>query len=71
MKNACEINGGGFLIVSDGFQVKVEPDGAGGVYIAFTGKPPRQLKYVIEKHKHLFVSPDLARTLICSEINRL
>ena len=71
MVNACEINDKEILIRADGFQVKVQPDGAGGVFIQYYGTVPRKLKYVIEKHKHLFVNPDLARTLICNEISRL
>lgn len=71
MKNECEVKDNGFIIHAEGFQVKVDSDGAGGVYVAFTGAPPRRLKYVVEKNKHLFVSPDLARTLICHEINLL
>jgi len=71
MVNACEINDKEILIRADGFQVKVQPDGAGGVYIQYYGTVPRKLKYVIEKHKNLFVNPDLARTLICNEISHL
>ena len=71
MVNACEINDKEILIRADGFQVKVHPDGAGGVFIQYYGTVPRKLKYVIETHKHLFVNPDLARTLICNEISRL
>lgn len=71
MVKGCEINDKEILISADGFQVKVQPDGAGGVYIQYYGTVPRKLKYVIEKQKHLFVNPDLARKLICNEISHL
>lgn len=71
MKNSVENNDKEILIRADGFQVKVQPNGAGGVYIQYYGTVPRKLKYVIEKQKHLFVNPDLARTLICNEISHL
>lgn len=61
----------GFAISSDGFQVEIHPNGKGGVDVVFFGKVPRRLKYVVEKHKNLFVNPDIAKTLICSEISRL
>jgi hypothetical protein len=71
MVNSCENFEKGFLIRADGFQVKIQPDGAGGVHVQYYGTVPRKLKYVIEKHKNLFVNPDFARTLICNEISHL
>lgn len=71
MKNSVENKDKGFLISSDGFQVEIHPDGKGGVLVLFFGQVPRKLKYVVEKHKHLFVNPDIARTLVCNEISHL
>lgn len=71
MKNSVENKDKGILISSDGFQVEIHPDGKGGVDVLFFGKVPRKLKYVVEKHKNLFVNPDIARKLVCNEISRL
>ena len=71
MKAGITNKDNGILISSDGFQVEIHPDGKGGVDVLFFGKVPRKLKYVVEKHKNLFVNPDIARTLVCNEISRL
>lgn len=71
MKNSVENKDNGFLISSDGFQVEIHPNARGSVDVCFFGKVPRKLKYVVEKHKNLFVNPDIARTLVCNEISRL
>lgn len=71
MKNSVENKDKGFLISSDGFQVEIHPNRKGNVDVCFFGKVPRKLKYVVEKHKNLFVNPDIARTLVCNEISRL
>lgn len=62
---------GGFVIRSEGFHVEIHPDKSGGVIVCFFGKPPRKLKYVVEKNKNLFVNLDIAKILICNEISRL
>ena len=71
MKNSVEKKDNGLLISSDGFQVEIHPNARGRVDVCFFGKVPRKLKYVVEKHKHLFVNPDIARTLVCNEISHL
>ena len=71
MKNSVKDKDKGFLISSDGFQVEIHPNGKGNVDVCFFGKVPRKLKYVVEKHKNLFVNSDIARTLVCNEISRL
>lgn len=71
MKAVISQKEGGFVIHSEGFQVEIHPDGKGGVLVLFFGQVPRKLKYVVEKHKHLFVNPDIARTLVCNEISHL
>lgn len=71
MKNSVENKDKGILIRSEGFQVEIQPDEKGGVVIFFFGTVPRRLKYVIEKHKNLFVNTSIARTLVCNEISSL
>lgn len=71
MKAGITNKEGGFVVHSDGFQVEIHPNRNGGVDVCFFGKVPRKLKYVVEKHKNLFVNPDIARTLVCNEISRL
>lgn len=70
MNSTFEKKDNGIIIQSSGFQVEIQPNGA-GVHVLYYGTVPRKLKYVIEKHKNLFVNPDLARTLICDEISHL
>jgi hypothetical protein len=69
MKNVVEDKEKGCLIRSDGFQVEIQPDEKGGVFVLFFGKVPRRLKYVVDKHKDLFVNVGMARTLVCNEIS--
>ncbi len=71
MNSTFEKKDNGIIIQSSGFQVEINPNGAGGVHVQYYGTVPRKLKYVIEKHKNLVVNPDLARTLICNEISHL
>lgn len=63
-ENGYEVKAPGFIIVIGG-------DSCGGVYVNYTGQVPHKLKRMLDKNKHLFVSVELAKSLVYNELSRL
>lgn len=71
MRCSIEQKNAGFEIRADGFVIAVGRDDLGNVFVHYSGMVPNRLKRIIEKHKHLFVTPELGKMLICNEISHL
>ena len=71
MKCSCEQKKSCFEITAEGFIITVGRDDFGNIALHYSGVIPHRLRRVLEKHKNLFVNPDIARTLICNEISHL
>lgn len=71
MRYSFEQKNSGIEIKAEGFCITVGRDDFGNLSLTYYGSIPHKLRRLLEKYKHLFITPEMARTLICNEISTL